>query len=658
MASAEGTDYNQWLSELDKYAASSAQPGGGPAGLQGLNASSSGVPHKGRLNAVEQLEQEMKLLHWHKLANEAALKAALIRTKRLRQKDRRVSHKPMSAEKAAWMQRVVEEEQMKPLEVTDDFIRQYEEQERKESEKLESEVERHIKNLQQLKDNLQKREEQTRRHAVFRKKKKMLEETPIVVGDSQPAGDGTAGPRGALDLEVSEVQAGETVATSLNKLVELEQRIAQLELNDGPPSGRRQTPGSRMSARSARSGGSSMGGTTLVFRKKRTATRLDAPAKTVFSVQMVDKRTAAQQRQQTRRLSAGSRKLQARARARQQRQARERVRNQRQGAIINNWMSERKTKQAARRRRNQQRLVASKARAAAARRQLHNSSAAAGAPARGAPGAGAARRSRRGASDAAERRARGARARRAQQQQHAGRGRRAARGPAAGARQQFRDVRRQFEAAKDNARRDLAATRSGYNSNARGRRRQGAGGGGASSGRWATRRGQGTRRRNGGLDASRASGQSFRFSTRGGGGRAQRQQQQHQVGSRLGGASRRARTVRWGLVVAHAGSVCVCVVCLVMCCAVFFLCCLVVVWLLLLLLLLLLLRSRCCVVGGLHTVVVAVWFACWRLLAWPAFLTCCVVPVCFLGRCVVASSKWCNGVGVDPPIASVCTRQR
>lgn len=167
MAAAQA-DYSDWLSELDKYASSAGGVGGGvgagaPPGLAGLNESSSGVSHKGRLSAVEQLEQEMKLLHWHKLANEAALKAALIRTKRLRDKDRQVMTQSKAAEKAAWMQRVVEEEQMKPLEVTDDFIRQYEQHERLESEKLESEVERHIRNLQSLKKNLTEREEQTRR---------------------------------------------------------------------------------------------------------------------------------------------------------------------------------------------------------------------------------------------------------------------------------------------------------------------------------------------------------------------------------------------------------------------------------------------------------------------------------------------------------------
>jgi hypothetical protein len=37
---------------------------------------------------VSEIEQELKLLHWHKLANEASLKAAILRTRRIRARDR------------------------------------------------------------------------------------------------------------------------------------------------------------------------------------------------------------------------------------------------------------------------------------------------------------------------------------------------------------------------------------------------------------------------------------------------------------------------------------------------------------------------------------------------------------------------------------------
>jgi hypothetical protein len=71
----------------------------------------------GGMTRLEQLEHEMKLLSWHKLANEAALKAALIRTKNLKQHDKLQMQKDRNRERAAWMEQIIREEQMKPLEV-------------------------------------------------------------------------------------------------------------------------------------------------------------------------------------------------------------------------------------------------------------------------------------------------------------------------------------------------------------------------------------------------------------------------------------------------------------------------------------------------------------------------------------------------------------
>ena len=53
-------------------------------------------------------------------------------------------------ETAQWMQQIIEEEQAKPLEVSEDFILKYEEAERIEEEKLEAEVQRHIMSLQKI----------------------------------------------------------------------------------------------------------------------------------------------------------------------------------------------------------------------------------------------------------------------------------------------------------------------------------------------------------------------------------------------------------------------------------------------------------------------------------------------------------------------------
>jgi hypothetical protein len=90
---------------------------------------------------IEELEAEMKLLHWHKLANEAALKAALIRSKRLKAKDNVVVQQTArQQERALWIQKVLEEENQKPLQVTDDFVRTHVDREKKDEERLANEV--------------------------------------------------------------------------------------------------------------------------------------------------------------------------------------------------------------------------------------------------------------------------------------------------------------------------------------------------------------------------------------------------------------------------------------------------------------------------------------------------------------------------------------
>ena len=83
----------------------------------------------------------MKLLHWHKLANEAALKAALIRTKKMKRTDSVNPPKETLQEKAEWMQQIIEEEQAKPLQVGKDYILKYEEEEKRNEAALQKQVE-------------------------------------------------------------------------------------------------------------------------------------------------------------------------------------------------------------------------------------------------------------------------------------------------------------------------------------------------------------------------------------------------------------------------------------------------------------------------------------------------------------------------------------
>lgn len=167
---------------------------------------------------IAQLEQELKLLHWHKLANDAALKAALIRTKKLDSKDSAAINKQRQREKAAWMAQVIQEEQSKPLKMTAEFVRQHEEQEAQYQEQLDKEINRHVENLKALKDSLVKKEAISMRRKAYVAKKKGLAGDMHIPDDAPPdfAG-GSAAP------------GGKGVVDSLDRLVQLEKRIAMLE---------------------------------------------------------------------------------------------------------------------------------------------------------------------------------------------------------------------------------------------------------------------------------------------------------------------------------------------------------------------------------------------------------------------------------------------
>ena len=68
--------------------------------------------------AVEDLESEMKLLQWHKLANESALQSALMRTRTIREEEARKEMariKLRRTKKKERLKRVLEEEEAKPL---------------------------------------------------------------------------------------------------------------------------------------------------------------------------------------------------------------------------------------------------------------------------------------------------------------------------------------------------------------------------------------------------------------------------------------------------------------------------------------------------------------------------------------------------------------
>ncbi|CAM9671580.1 unnamed protein product, partial [Ectocarpus fasciculatus] len=166
--------HDGWVSEFEAFQWSKGQrnnegtphAGGAPmsarSGHSGPTTVARGMPGAtgdgNATKAMDNLRAEIKLLHWHKLANEAALKAALLKTKKIKARGGGTS-RPVPAmttlsmptdERAAWMQQVIEEEQSKPLQVSKDFMCKYEKQEEETEGRLDTEVAAHIRSLRNL----------------------------------------------------------------------------------------------------------------------------------------------------------------------------------------------------------------------------------------------------------------------------------------------------------------------------------------------------------------------------------------------------------------------------------------------------------------------------------------------------------------------------
>ncbi|RHY21413.1 hypothetical protein DYB25_008350 [Aphanomyces astaci] len=131
---AVAADYSGWVKDLDSFKPSTDDDDDEEDRLQDMSGGCTSKKPTSHASQLDEIKQEMKLLNWHKLANEAALKAALIKTKKLKREDARQLALVDAEEHMDRLQQIEEEENLKPLEVTAEFIRQYEEDERKQEQ--------------------------------------------------------------------------------------------------------------------------------------------------------------------------------------------------------------------------------------------------------------------------------------------------------------------------------------------------------------------------------------------------------------------------------------------------------------------------------------------------------------------------------------------
>jgi len=162
------------------------------------------------------------------------------------------------------MEQIIREEQMKPLEVNTHFIKEYEQHEHKQDERLEMALEHHIGNLQSLQAKMLEREKLRKRKETYKRKRQLLQErSGLAPPTSKPPETGSNAPTGKNSL----------VLGSLGKLVELERRINNLEANMQKQKKKETRKASNLSQLGM-----------LRFRKKKIEASLKQPAKTMFAV--------------------------------------------------------------------------------------------------------------------------------------------------------------------------------------------------------------------------------------------------------------------------------------------------------------------------------------------------------------------------------------
>lgn len=255
-------------------------------------------------NRKQTLEAELKLLDWHKLANDSAIKAALMQTKTLKETT------PVKGDdythNAKWMKHIIDDENSKPLEVSRDFVLTFEKKEKENNERLTSQVERHINTLKTLRSKLEEQSEIQARQEEFREWKREFKakKDAVLTGktlatinafaEKTQSETGTGCVRGlSRTNESSRYSASKdksstpqhyqsmqsrdlsTVLESLNKLADLESRITMLEKDNAYDQIQR-TDNSKQAVADSR--------TTLEFKKKRTKGALKESVRTVYAV--------------------------------------------------------------------------------------------------------------------------------------------------------------------------------------------------------------------------------------------------------------------------------------------------------------------------------------------------------------------------------------
>lgn len=153
---------------------------------------------------------------------------------------------------AKWIKKVIKQEHIRPLEVSKDFVLEYERRERENADRLANQVDRHISTLKTLRSKLEARHDLKARSIEYREWQKefLPKKHAIMIGktlDEIQPGDSSNARKSEDDIDTdindemmrkeynrglnkgTSSQELSTVLDSLSRLAELEQRISGLE---------------------------------------------------------------------------------------------------------------------------------------------------------------------------------------------------------------------------------------------------------------------------------------------------------------------------------------------------------------------------------------------------------------------------------------------
>lgn len=180
------------------------------------------------------LNEQLKLLQWHKAANEAALKAALVKAKKMKIQDKYKILSKINHKEREWRDEVMKDEWNKPLQVSYDYFTDYSNRRDLDEERLDEEVRIHIENLKKLKLTLKFKEDEHIRRDVYNKKRaEYFNEGPIARARSSQKtikNDEKEEENDKPEDDEDEIESTlDNVISNLDQLAQLEKRIEHLE---------------------------------------------------------------------------------------------------------------------------------------------------------------------------------------------------------------------------------------------------------------------------------------------------------------------------------------------------------------------------------------------------------------------------------------------